>query len=158
MNAKDWRSTLLYQVVPLKGKCCKLLMNLTFRQGGKGVVLYSYGCNLSNVNDIISAMLFLHVLPNKGNMDYLVFGNVLTSVANLSLFFFFPVGWIFHLQTLVLMFQLISHEVDHTQKSSKDSKECQILQFFGFVFVVFFFVVVIFILTKHKLCLLPNVF
>ena len=87
MNAKDWRSTLLYHVVPLKGKCCKLLMNLTFQQGGKGVVLYSYGYNLSNVNDIISAMLFLHVLPNKGNMEYLVIGNVLTSVANLSLFF-----------------------------------------------------------------------
>lgn len=126
---KMWMlKTLLYQVVPLKGKSLKLLMNLTFWQGGKGVVLYSYGYNLSNGNDITSAVLFLHVLHNKGNLEYLQIGNLLTSV-KISAFFFFPppVGWVFHLQTLVLMFQLISYEVDHAQKSSKDSKECQIV-------------------------------
>lgn len=72
--------TLLYQVVPLKGKSLKLLLNLTFWQGGKGVVLYSYGYNLSYVNDITSAVLFLHVLHNKGNLEYLQIGNLLTSV------------------------------------------------------------------------------
>lgn len=75
MNAKGWSITLLYQVVPLKGKSCKLLMNITFQQGGKGGVLYSYRYNLADVNDITSVMLFLHALPNKGNLEYLDVGN-----------------------------------------------------------------------------------
>lgn len=50
-------------------------MNITFQQGGKGGVLYSYRYNLADVNDITSVMLFLHALPNKGNLEYLDVGN-----------------------------------------------------------------------------------
>lgn len=39
-------------------------MKLIFQEGGKGFVLYSYGSNLSDVNDITSAMLFMHY-PTK---------------------------------------------------------------------------------------------
>jgi len=64
-------------------------MSLTFRQGGKGVLFYNYGYNLSNGNDITIAVLFLHAVPSKGYLEYLDIGNLLTSVTNLSLFFFF---------------------------------------------------------------------
>lgn len=66
-------------------------MNLTFRQGGKDVVLYSYGYNLSNVNDITSAVLFLHALPNKGNLEYLAL-ETYSPLLQISAFFFCPVG------------------------------------------------------------------
>lgn len=61
-------------------------MSLTFRQGGKAVVLCSYGYNLSNVNDVTSSVLFLHALAGKGNLEYLNIGNLWTTVAKLSLF------------------------------------------------------------------------
>lgn len=65
-------------------------MNLTFRQGGEGVILYNYGYNLSHVNGITSAVLFLHALPNKSNLEYFDIGNLLTCVENLMPFFFSP--------------------------------------------------------------------
>lgn len=37
-------------------------MNLTFRQGGKGVILYSYEYKLLNVNWVTSTVLSRHVL------------------------------------------------------------------------------------------------
>jgi len=36
------------------------------------------------------------------------------------------------------MFLLTSHEVDHAQKLSKDSKDCQISQLFYFLFEFYF--------------------